>query len=295
MRLHTLTGPVASLAIPILVTACMNSPEVSKQQLADSTSMRSEPVSMSIALQGHLKQYVLTQRTMFYSDFTYDSKGRQATVWTYNQRSGEGKDETPQTVFTYDDQNRLVKVEEGDFSVNSSTGALVASSIIRRCELSYNGLTVTAKATLLPASTGNNVETLYDLDKAGHIIKQTQRFADGTKNEKVYLYLNDNVVQQDMTVTNGAGAITSRTRDKYEYDSSPNPLRGLISQGGLVNVQTYLSKNNVVKVVSENLSTTDASVVLSSTGSTYQYSFTNGGLPASYQAGTIQGLFVYDQ
>jgi hypothetical protein len=250
---------------------------------------------MSIALQGHLKQYVLTQRTMFYSDFTYDSKGRQATVWTYNQRSGEGKDETPQTVFTYDDQNRLVKVEEGDFSVNSSTGALVASSIIRRCELSYNGLTVTAKATLLPASTGNNVETLYDLDKAGHIIKQTQRFADGTKNEKVYLYLNDNVVQQDMTVTNGAGAITSRTRDKYEYDSSPNPLRGLISQGGLVNVQTYLSKNNVVKVVSENLSTTDASVVLSSTGSTYQYSFTNGGLPASYQAGTIQGLFVYDQ
>ncbi|GAB3497688.1 hypothetical protein GCM10027341_18160 [Spirosoma knui] len=249
---------------------------------------------MSVAVQGHLKQYVLTQRNIFSSDFTYDSKGRQASVWTYNQRSGEGKDDMPQTVLTYDAQNRLQKIEEGRFSTDPATGTAVALDVVRRYEFTYEGLTVTARATLAPAATGSSVETMYELDKTGHIIKQTQRFADGSKNERVYVYANDNVIQQDVTITDAAGAVTSRARDTYEYDTSQNPLRGLISQGGLIDVQTYSSKNNLLRSKSQNLSPTDPSVIVSTNEATYQYTFANNGLPVSYQTGTVSGTFVYD-
>ncbi|GAB3553972.1 hypothetical protein [Spirosoma fluminis] len=293
MRPHTLIGWCVSLALPGLLAACINATEVTKPQTPDSTAV-SAPVSMSVAVQGHLKQYILTQRNIFSSDFTYDTKGRQASVWTYNQRSGEGKDDMPQTVFTYDAQNRLQKIEEGRFSTDPATGNAVALEVVRRCELAYEGLTVTARTTVAPASTGSSLETVYELNKTGHIVKQTQRFADGSKNKRVYVYANDNVIQQDVTITDASGAITSRARDTYEYDTSQNPLRGLISQGGLIDVQTYSSRNNLVRSKSQNLSPADPAVIESTNEATYQYTFANSGLPVSYQAGTVSGTFVYD-
>jgi len=223
----------------------------------------------------------------------YDSQGRQLFVGAYNQRPGEGKDESPQTIITYDEQNRISKTQDGRFSIDSLSHTVTKSSVMQWQDFTYNGLLISVKTHLAdPAAYNGNPDQQLEFDKNGHILKQTHLSADGSKNETTYQYENDNVVRADQRAISAAGELKSYSRSLYTYDTSPNPLRGLLGQYGSMNVQSYASKNNVAKWTFQNLSP-DGGSVLTETSTTYTYTYSPKGWPVSYQAGTISGRYIY--
>ncbi|MBD2699336.1 hypothetical protein IC229_01720 [Spirosoma sp. BT702] len=240
-----------------------------------------------------LKQLQIINRVASFVDYTYDAQGRQESVQTYSQRSGEGKDESPATLVTYDSQNRLLKTEDGWFTLDPTNHSVTKKLVTQWQEFAHQGVVMSIKTFLVdPTAYNNSPEITIETNAQGQIVKQVQKKADGSTVETTYQYDRENVVQGEQMIRSSHGAIKSRSRSLYIYDTNPNPLRGLLGPYGGLNVQSYTSKNNVTKWTSQGLSP-DTGSVLSETTTYYDYSYSEKGWPVSYETSTAKATYIY--
>ncbi|GAB3991467.1 hypothetical protein GCM10028807_21560 [Spirosoma daeguense] len=239
-----------------------------------------------------LKQLQFINRTASFVEYTYDAQGRQESVRTYSQRTGESKEESPLTLITYDQQNRLAKTEDGWFTLDSVSHSVTKKLLMQWQEFTHQGSVMGIKTFLVdPNAYNNNPEVTLE-SSAQQVVKQIQRKADGSTVDITFQYDGENVTQCEQINRDKTGTVKSRARSLYVYDTSPNPLRGLLGPYGSLNVQSYASKNNVVKWTSQQLSL-DGTSVLSQVSTDYLYTYSEKNWPVSYETATTSATFIY--
>ncbi|GAB3703977.1 hypothetical protein GCM10027592_34730 [Spirosoma flavus] len=251
------------------------------------------PTTPDPATSVRLKQLQIINRVASFVDYTYDAQGRQETVQTYSQRSGESKDESPTTLVTYDSQNRLLKTEDGWFTLDANSHSVTKKLITQWQEFAHQGGVMSIKTFLVdPAAYNNNPEMIIESNAQGQIVKQVQQKADGSTIETTFRYERENVAQCEQVVRSKSGDVKSRSRSLYVYDTNPNPLRGLLGPFGGLNVQSCASKNNVTKWTSQSLSP-DTGSVLSEVSTYYDFNYSEKGWPISYETPTAKMTYIY--
>ncbi len=275
----------------MLLLACSGNVDV-----VEPTASVFTPIAQTTAINNELpprlKRFTYLNRNLFLTEFTYDSRGRQASTWAYIQRSGEGKENTSPAFIRYDEQGRVAAIEEGSYLVDAATGSLTLTKAYSQQEFTYSLNRLTIRQTL--GGSSFPVKQVFDIDGNGYYVHQVIEAASGYRSDYTFRYADGNVVQADYTSIDPSGVVLNRTRTLYEYDTNPNPLLGLLGVNSIVlmDVPTSTSKNNAIKYTVQRL-TPDGSTTVSSTVVDYKYQYNDRGYPVSYMAGTLQGGFTY--
>ena len=192
------------------------------------------------------------KKTVYTTAIKFNTPYRQEVVYSYNSTGNlekeistitntyENRVVTQLSAFTYDAQNRLIRIDsEADSGVNPP---------IRRIEYTYDADGNIAEETTSVSYTGKNTgdytiigQSVFTYAGSRFPVKQVYTNSP-TVHVYDYTYSNGNISQLVSTQT--AATPYPAVTNTYQYDDKPNPYYGVIRSDGLT--AAVANKNNVI-------------------------------------------------